>query len=82
MTKQMPNCGMAAKLAPDTAVNTGSNPFCVSRAAVMKVDYAHDRVGVDTNLLQTRAPTYTATNANAAAHRKVGSVQYGMARMY
>ncbi|KAL1562827.1 Mitogen-activated protein kinase 10 [Salvia divinorum] len=83
MTKQMPNCGMAAKkLVPDTAVNTGNNPFCVSRAVVMKADHAHDRVGVDTNLLQTRAPTHATTNANAAAHRKVGSVQYGMARMY
>ncbi|XP_057796122.1 mitogen-activated protein kinase 20-like isoform X1 [Salvia miltiorrhiza] len=83
MTKQIPNCVLAS----DVAVNMESNPFYMTRAAVMKLDHVHDRVVVDTNLLKTKAPygelgAAAATNANAAAHRNVGSVQYGMARMY
>lgn len=80
---------MAAKLASDVAANTNSNPFYVSRAAVTRVDHVHDRAVVDANLLQTKAPyggigasAATAANGNVASHRKVGSVQYGMARMY
>ncbi|KAH6836454.1 MAP kinase 20 [Perilla frutescens var. hirtella] len=88
-TKQIPNCGMAAKLASDVAINTDNNPFYMTRAAVTKVDHANDRVVVDANPVQTKAPygalgvaAAAATNANVAAHRKVGSVQYGIARMY
>ncbi|KAH6795558.1 hypothetical protein C2S51_036544 [Perilla frutescens var. frutescens] len=88
-TKQIPNCGMAAKLASDVAINTDNNPFYMTRAAVTKVDHANDRVVVDANPVQTKAPygalrvaAAAAMNANVAAHRKVGSVQYGIARMY
>lgn len=75
---------MAAKLASDAAINTDNNPFYMTRAAVAKVDHAHDR-----DVRQTKAPYggagvagAAATNANVGAHRKVGSVQYGTARMY
>ncbi|XWS33012.1 hypothetical protein CRYUN_Cryun22dG0040800 [Craigia yunnanensis] len=70
-TKQLPQCGKASKFAPDIAINIDSNPFFMTR--VNKVEPADDnRISIDTNLLQ----------ATASAHRKVGSVQYGMARMY
>ncbi|KAL0406527.1 UNVERIFIED_CONTAM: Mitogen-activated protein kinase [Sesamum latifolium] len=82
-TKQIPNCSMAAKLAPDIAINIDSNPFYITRAAVTKLDHVDDRVTIDTNLLQAKAQYSTAAAAtNMAAHQKVGSVQYGMARMY
>ncbi|PIN05460.1 Mitogen-activated protein kinase [Handroanthus impetiginosus] len=84
-TKQIPNCGMAAKLAPDIAINIDNNSFYMSRAAVPKVDHVDDRVTIDTNLLQAKAHQYGgATNmaVGAAAQRKVGSVQYGIGRMY
>ncbi|KAK4387256.1 Mitogen-activated protein kinase [Sesamum angolense] len=82
-TKQIPNCSMAAKLAPDIAINIDSNPFYITRAAVTKLDHVDDRVAIDTNLLQAKAQYSTAVSAtNMAAQRKVGSIQYGMARMY
>ncbi|KAK6142287.1 hypothetical protein DH2020_022635 [Rehmannia glutinosa] len=82
-TKQVPNCGIAAKLAPDIAINIDSNPFYMTRAAVTKVGPVDDRVVIDANLLQTKARygglgvAAAATATNVAAHRKVGSVQYG-----
>ncbi|KAK6142257.1 hypothetical protein DH2020_022605 [Rehmannia glutinosa] len=81
-TKQIPNCGMAAKLAPDIAINIDSNPFYMTRAAVTKVGPVDDRVVIDANLLQTKAQygglgvAAAVTATNVAAHRKVGSVQY------
>ncbi|KAI8551103.1 hypothetical protein RHMOL_Rhmol06G0159000 [Rhododendron molle] len=83
--KQVPQFGMAAaKLAPDIAINIDNNPFYMTRAMV---DYGvDDRVAIDTNLLQAKAQyggigAATAA-ASAAAHRKVGTVQYGLSRMY
>lgn len=77
-TKQLPNCGMAAKLASDAAINTDNNPFYMTRAAVAKVDHAQDR-----DVRQTKAPYGGVGVAGAAAtNGNVGSVQYGMARMY
>lgn len=86
--KQAVQCGMAAKLAPDIAINIDTNPFFMTRAGVTKVQH-NDRITIDTNLLQGKAPyggigaaAAAATTATGAAHRKVGSVQYGMTRMY
>lgn len=86
--KQTPKCGIAAKLLPDIAINIDSSPFYMTRAAATKMDHPDDRVVIDTNLLQKRAQygglgigAPAAANL-AAAHRKVGSVQYGMAKMY
>ncbi|KAK6142271.1 hypothetical protein DH2020_022619 [Rehmannia glutinosa] len=64
------------------------NTVLSPRAAVTKVGPVDDRVVIDANLLQTKARygglgvAAAATATNVAAHRKVGSVQYGMARMY
>ncbi|KAK9285543.1 hypothetical protein L1049_024738 [Liquidambar formosana] len=54
---------------------------------VSKVDRVDDRIAIDTNLLQAKAQfggigAAAAAAATAAAHRKVGTVQYGMSRMY
>ncbi|GFP78747.1 mitogen-activated protein kinase 20 [Phtheirospermum japonicum] len=77
------------KQAPDIAINIDNNPFYMARAAVTaKVEHVDDRVVIDANVLQTKAQyggglgVAAAVGTNMAAHRKVGSVQYGVARMY
>ncbi|KAJ6306739.1 hypothetical protein OIU78_021952 [Salix suchowensis] len=83
--KQAQQCGMAAKNAPDGAVNIDSNPFFMTRVGVNKVEHVDDRVMIDTSLLHTKAQyggIGSAATASRDAHRKVGTVQYGMARMY
>lgn len=80
----VPQFGMAAaKLAPDIAINIDNNPFYMTRAMV---DYGvDDRVAIDANLLQAKAQyggIGGAAAATVAAHRKVGTVQYGLSRMY
>lgn len=79
-----PQFGMAAaKLAPDIAINIDNNPFYMTRAIV---DYGvDDRIAIDTNLMQAKAQYSgigAAAAASAGAHRKVGTIQYGMSRMY
>ncbi|KAK4398199.1 Mitogen-activated protein kinase [Sesamum angolense] len=81
-TKQIPNCGMAAKLAPDIAINIDNNPFYMTRAATTKLDHVDDRVTIDTNLLQAKAQfgglgVAAAAATNVVAHRKVATIQYG-----
>ncbi|KAJ8567944.1 hypothetical protein K7X08_020666 [Anisodus acutangulus] len=85
--KPMAPCGMAAKLAPDIAINIDTNPFYMMRAGVTKPDRVDDRITIDTNLLQSKSQyggigVAAAAATTAAAHRKVGTVQYGMSRMY
>lgn len=85
--KQVPQCGIAAKLAPDIAINIDTNPFYMTRAGVTKADHVDDRITIDSSLLQAKAQyggmgAATAAAATAAAHRKVGTVQFGMSRMY
>lgn len=41
-SKPMAPCGMAAKLAPDIAINIDSNPFYMMRAGVTKPDRVDD----------------------------------------
>lgn len=82
--KQVPQFGMAAaKLAPDIAINIDNNPFYMTRAIV---DYGvDDRIAIDTNLMQAKAQyggIGAAAAASAGAHRKVGTIQYGLSRMY
>nr|ALP46226.1 mitogen-activated protein kinase 11 [Prunus cerasus x Prunus canescens] len=85
--KQAAQCGMAANVAPDVAISIDSNPFFMTRVGVSKVEH-DDRIAVDTNYLQTKAPyggigaAAATAAATAAAHRKVGTVQFGMQRMY
>ncbi|GFS45353.1 MAP kinase 20 [Actinidia rufa] len=80
--KQVPPCGMASKLAPDIAINIDNNPFYMTRAGVTTVDYVDDRITMDTKLLQAKTQYSgigaTAATASAAAHQKVGTVQYGL----
>ncbi|KAG4150990.1 hypothetical protein ERO13_D04G036700v2 [Gossypium hirsutum] len=83
--KQGPQCSMAAKFAPDIAINIDSNPFFMTR--VKKVEPADNRITNDTNLLQARGHySGIGVGASAAAtgpaQRKAGTVQYGMTRMY
>lgn len=75
-------CGVNAKIAPDIAINIDTNPFFMTRAAVNKREQ-DDRIAIDTNLLQSKAQ-YGGIGAvaGATARRKVGPVQYGMARMF
>ncbi|GLU04009.1 hypothetical protein SLE2022_211760 [Rubroshorea leprosula] len=81
--KQVPQCGMAAKFAPDIAINIDSNPFFMTRGGVNKVEPVNDRITIDTNSLQAKAQ-YGGIDATAStvSHRKVGTVQYGVTRMY
>ncbi|KAK2989459.1 hypothetical protein RJ640_023617 [Escallonia rubra] len=88
-TKQVPQFGLGAKLAPDVAINIDTNPFYMTRAGVTKMDHIDDRVAIDTNFLQAKAhygglsaAAAAAAAAGAAAHRKVGAVQFGLSRMY
>lgn len=85
--KQAPQSGMAAKLAPDIAINIDNNPFFMTRAGVTKVEHIDERIAIETNLLQATAQysgisAASAATATAATHRKVGTVQYGMTKMY
>ncbi|KAM7262667.1 hypothetical protein ACFE04_000350 [Oxalis oulophora] len=77
---QVPECGMAAKCSPDVAINIDTNPFFMTRAGVKKVEHVADGISVDTNLLQAKAHYGGATTAGG--HRKVGTVQCGITRMY
>ncbi|KAJ7960678.1 Mitogen-activated protein kinase [Quillaja saponaria] len=84
--KQASQCGMTAKIAPDIAINIDTNPFFMTRAGVTKTEH-DERIAIDTNLLQAKAQyggmsAAASAAANAAAHRKVGTVQFGMTRMY
>lgn len=86
--KQLPNCGMAAKLAPDIAIDIDSNAYYTSRGGGTKLDRHDDRVVIDTSLLQAKAQ-YGGLGVGGAgatkvvpAHRKVAMMQYGVARMY
>ncbi|RAL38919.1 hypothetical protein DM860_015280 [Cuscuta australis] len=81
MKQQMLHCGMAAKLAPDVAITIDTSPFYATRAGIKEpADPVTDGIGAHTNLLQRAKAQYGA--AAAAAHRKVGTVQFGMSRMY
>lgn len=79
--KHVPQCGMASKLAPEIAINIETNPFYMTQAGVTKMDHVDDRIAVNTNLLQAKSQ-YSRIGVAAAAHRKVGAVQFGMSRMY
>ncbi|XWS30083.1 hypothetical protein CRYUN_Cryun24cG0087900 [Craigia yunnanensis] len=82
-TKQVPQCGMAAKFASDIVTNIDTNPFFMTR--VNKVEPADYRITIDTNLLKAKAHyggIGVAATTATTHHRKVGTVQYGMTRMY
>ncbi|KAE9596342.1 hypothetical protein Lal_00048807 [Lupinus albus] len=68
-------CGVTAKIAPEIDINIDSNPFFMTRAGVNKIEQ-DDRIATETNLSQPKAQY---GGISAAAHRKVGAVQYGMA---
>ncbi|KDP33076.1 hypothetical protein JCGZ_13613 [Jatropha curcas] len=76
----------AAKFAPDIAINIDSNPFFMTRVGINKVEPIDDRFTINTNLLQAKAQyggiSAAASATTAASHRKVGTVQYGMTKMY
>lgn len=82
--KHVQQCGVNAKVAPDIAINIDTNPFFMTRAGVNKIG-PDDQIAIDTNFLQSTAH-YGGIGGGADAvtttHRKVGTVQYGMARMF
>ncbi|XXG90490.1 hypothetical protein AAC387_Pa12g2245 [Persea americana] len=75
------NC-MAEKLTPDIATDTNSSLFYPSRAA--KAEPAGSQIAMEANLLQARSQFVgiTAAAAATAAHRSMGTVQYGISRMF
>lgn len=78
--KQVPLYGVAPKPAQEVAITIDSNPFFMTRAVV---NNANDQVAIDTNLLQAAAQySGVGSAATASTHRKFGSVQYGVTRMY
>ncbi|KAJ9147175.1 hypothetical protein P3X46_029367 [Hevea brasiliensis] len=82
--KQVQQRGITTKFAPDIAINIDSNPFFLTRAGVNRVEQVDDRITINTNLLHAKAQ-YSAIGTAAtvaASHRKVGTVQYGMTKMY
>ncbi|XP_065852341.1 mitogen-activated protein kinase 20 isoform X3 [Euphorbia lathyris] len=81
--------GIGAKFAPDVAINIDTNPFFMTRAGINKVEHVDERISMNTNLLQAKgqyggitAAAAAAPAASVASHRKVGTVQYGMTKMY
>lgn len=76
-------CGVNAKMGPDIAINIDTNPFFMTRVGVNKIE-KDDQIAIETNLLQSKAAQYGGVGAaaGATAHRKVGTVQYGMTRMF
>lgn len=83
-TRQLPQCGIAPKLAPDIAIDIDNNPYYVTRAAVGN-NHVDDRITIDTNLLQVKSQYSgigVAAAAASATSRNVGTVQFGVSRMY
>lgn len=76
-------CGVNAKMGPDIAINIDTNPFFMTRVGANKLE-KDDQIAIETNLLQSKAAQYGGVGAaaGATAHRKVGTVQYGMTRMF
>lgn len=78
-TKPGPHSSIGAKVAPEVAINIDPNPFFMNRiGSSNKVESSEDRVVIDANFLQSKVQF----GGVGAAHRKVGSVQYGSSRMY
>ncbi|RDY02412.1 Mitogen-activated protein kinase 20 [Mucuna pruriens] len=78
-SKLAQQCGVNAKIAPDIAINIDTNPFFMTRAGVNKIEQ-DERIAIDTKLMQSKAHQYG--GISTTAHRKVGPVQYGMARLF
>ncbi|CAN6446483.1 unnamed protein product [Victoria cruziana] len=76
----VPNNGHA-KVAEHIALDMNSSPFYISR--VPKAEVGEDRSIADANYLQVKSQFNGVAAATAAASsRKMGTVQYGMSRMY
>ncbi|XP_038684008.1 mitogen-activated protein kinase 20-like isoform X2 [Tripterygium wilfordii] len=86
--KQVTQCGVANKFAPDVEINIDSSPFFMTRAGINKAEHVNDSVTRDGNLLQAAKSQYSGLGvvasaaATAAAHRKMGTMQYGVTKMY
>ncbi|KAL3612319.1 hypothetical protein D5086_003339 [Populus alba] len=77
-TKQQPPlCNMAAKPSSGMAMDVNTNPYCQPQA---RVEQLNERIAIDAKLLQAQSqfgPVGAAAVA-VAAHRNVGTVQYGL----
>lgn len=78
--KQAPQCGMAAKLAADTAATGAfSNPFFMARVGVHKSENNDCAARLQVNAQYDPGAIAAAA---ATAHRNAGAVEYGTTRMY
>lgn len=78
--KQAPQCGMAAKLAADTAATGAfSNPFFMARVGVHKAGNNDRAARLQVNAQYDAGAIAAAT---ATTHRNTSAVEYGMTRMY
>ncbi|XP_058101162.1 mitogen-activated protein kinase 10-like [Magnolia sinica] len=72
----------ASKLAPGVAVDMNPS-FYLAQAAKVDAGSIGDQVAMEVNLLQAKSQfSGIGAAAATAAHRKVGTVQFGMTRMY
>lgn len=75
--QQSPLCNMAAKPSSGMAMDVNTNPYCQPQA---RVEQLNERIAIDAKLLQAQSqfgPVGAAAVA-VAAHRNVGTVQYGL----
>nr|AMO00482.1 mitogen-activated protein kinase 13 [Manihot esculenta] len=71
---KQPECKMAAKPAPVMAIEMNANPYYQPKA---KVEQLNERIAIDAKLLQAQSQ-FGAAAVAVAAHRNVGTVQYGL----
>ncbi|KAF6156169.1 hypothetical protein GIB67_024139 [Kingdonia uniflora] len=85
--QQISHCSVMAKLAPEVAIDMNSSSFYLSRAVAVGVAKSEqgsdERIAMDSSMIQVKSQFGgISAAAAAAAHRKVGTVQFGMSRMY
>ncbi|KAJ9153433.1 hypothetical protein P3X46_026872 [Hevea brasiliensis] len=70
----LPECNMAAKPGPVMAIDMNTIPYYQPKA---KVEQLNERIAIDAKLLQAQSQ-FGAAAVAVAAHRNVGTVQYGL----
>nr|DAD43407.1 TPA_asm: hypothetical protein HUJ06_001637 [Nelumbo nucifera] len=75
---------MVVEMTPEIAIDINASPYCLSREVSKAEQVGDDRIAVDVNLLQAKSQFggIGASTTIPTVHRKVGTVQIGMSRMY
>lgn len=73
--EQTPQCGIAAKLGLEIAINIVTDPFYMTRVAMM--DHMNDKITINTNLLLSGSAVATTVGAG-----KADAVLFVMPRLY